>query len=95
MKKTLIMTIIIAIMLSIASVVNAATWYPEYFKDDFTALVLIDGIIHHMYPFPVRRIPQNISKIEINNLAKYKKLPRKYQLLITKSTNNLKFLNLN
>lgn len=75
--------------------INAISWFPKYFKHLPTANIIIDGIIHHMYPFPVRRIPQNISKIEINNLAKYKKLPRKYQLLITKSTNNLKFLNLN
>lgn len=65
------------------AVVNAITWYPEYFKNKDKSLIIIDGIIHHMYPLPVRIIDKNL---DLNNLKKYKKLDKKYQEMMEIST---------
>ena len=35
----------------IEAVVNAITWFPNIFLDEHDSLMIIDGIIHHMYPF--------------------------------------------
>ena len=40
----------------IEAVVNAITWFPNIFQDEEESLMIIDGIIHHMYPLPVRAI---------------------------------------
>lgn len=37
----------------IEAVINAVNWYPEIFNS-YDKEVLIDGIVHHMYPMPVR-----------------------------------------
>ncbi len=76
----------------IEAVINAATWFPEYFVGNDLD-VLVDGIIHHMYPFPVRAI-NNINDLELNNLEKYKKLNLDVKKSILKSTNRFKFKNL-
>lgn len=47
----------------IEAVINAYDWYPEYFKDKEVSKKIIDGVLHHMYPFPVRKIN---DEIEIN-----------------------------
>lgn len=47
----------------IEAVINAYEWYPEYFKDKEVSKKIIDGVLHHMYPFPVRKIN---DEIEIN-----------------------------
>jgi hypothetical protein len=64
--------------------INAITWFPEYFEQKNTALMLLDGIIHHMYPFPVRVID---DEMDLNNQKKWNNLPKKYQELILLSTN--------
>ncbi len=56
----------------IEAIINAIYWYPEYFKDLDKALIIIDGVIHHMWPFPVRAIDSDIEKLELNNLKKWK-----------------------
>lgn len=73
----------------IEAVVNAITWFPEYFKSKENSLLIIDGIIHHMYPLPVRAI-DNFS-MELNNQEKYDKLAKKYKDMIKASTNIGKF----
>ncbi len=70
----------------IEAVINAVTWYPEYFKDEEEALIIIDGIIHHMYPFPVRSINKDIEDIESNVTKKFYELDKKYRELIILST---------
>lgn len=47
----------------IEAVINAYDWYPEYFDDEEISKKIIDGVLHHMYPFPVRKIN---DEIEIN-----------------------------
>lgn len=64
--------------------INAVTWYPEYFKNMDNARIIIDGIIHHMYPFPVRAIDG--TEMNLNNQEKFDKLEKKYRDLIVLST---------
>ena len=37
----------------IESVINSLTWYFDIFESSNDKYALIDGIVHHMYPFPV------------------------------------------
>lgn len=71
----------------IEAIINASIWFPTYFKNEDDALIIIDGVIHHMYPFPVRRIKNGFEEIEINNLSKLSKVDPKIEKLIVESTN--------
>ena len=66
------------------AVTNAITWFPQYFTDEHEALIIIDGIIHHMFPFPVRAI-DNVP-LELNNQEKYDALADKYKKIMISST---------
>ena len=68
----------------IEATVNAITWFPKMFNDEHDALMIIDGIIHHMYPFPVRAIDD--APLELNNQEKYDNLAEKYKSIIKTST---------
>lgn len=37
----------------IEAVINSITWFPDIFIDKEDSKIIIDGIIHHMWPFPV------------------------------------------
>ncbi len=63
----------------IEAITNAITWFPNYFKNDKDALIIIDGVIHHMFPFPVRIID---NSIELNNQDKFNNLNDKYKKII-------------
>ena len=76
----------------IEAVINASIWYPEYFKDLTKAKIIIDGIIHHMYPFPVRAINVNFNESEINNLDKIDFINDEIKNLIIESSISLKKL---
>ena len=76
----------------IEAVINAYMWYPEYFKDLTKARVIIDGIIHHMYPFPVRAININFDNTEINNLEKIDFIDDEIKNLIIESSVSFKKL---
>lgn len=66
------------------AITNAITWYPKYFENKEKAMIIIDGVIHHMYPLMVRSIDKTIN---LNNQSKYDKLPKKYKDMINLSTN--------
>ncbi len=66
--------------------INAIIWFPEYFEDENDAIILIDGIIHHMYPFPVRSINKNFEEAELNNLEKSSLLPSNLREIIINSS---------
>ena len=77
----------------IEAVINAYS----YFKDDFTDYeeIIIDGIIHHMYPFPVIILNNDkINNRELNNYDLFVKLPKRIKEIIYKSTNRNKLFNL-
>ena len=68
------------------AVTNAYMWYPEYFTDFKTNEMIIDGVVHHMWPFPVLSINDNT---ELNNMDKYEKLPSVIKnILIHSSSKN-------
>ena len=68
----------------IEACVNAITWFPDVFSDEHDALMIIDGIIHHMFPFPVRAVDG--SPLELNNQDKYDALDEKFKKIIESST---------
>lgn len=62
----------------IEAVINSITWYPYLFQNDIDSMILIDGILHHMFPLPVRYL-NNLTELKnkelLNNLDdKYKKM---------------------
>ena len=68
----------------IEAVVNAITWFPNVFQNEDESLMIIDGIMHHMYPLPVRAIDK--YSLELNNQEKYNQLPEIYKKMIFVST---------
>jgi hypothetical protein len=69
----------------VEAAINAMIWYPDYFKDSTQAFKITDGIIHHMYPFPVRTFDG--SDLELNNLDNFNKLSEREKNLVILSTN--------
>lgn len=59
------------------AVINAISWYPEYFENKKEAVIIIDGILHHMFPLAVRAIDK--KPLELNNQEKYDALPQIYK----------------
>lgn len=79
----------------IEAVVNAYSWYPDEFNNEKDAEIIIDGIIHHMYPLPVVRLKEsNYNSIELRNYEEFKKLPNNIKNLIIKSSNRRKLFKL-
>lgn len=72
----------------VEAIVNAITWYPEYFKTKDKSLVIIDGVIHHMFPLGVRRF-DNLD-MELNNKELYEKLDTRYKDMINLVLNSAK-----
>ena len=66
----------------IEAAINAYTWYPKYFNHN--ADIIIDGIIHHIYPFPVRALDN--TPAQLNNMNKFKKLNLNIKNLIVNSS---------
>ena len=69
----------------IEAVINAINWYPEYFSNYDEANIIIDGIIHHMFPLPVLRVKDNAESLELRNYPLYQKLSISYQNIIKDS----------
>jgi len=78
----------------IESIINAITWYPEHFKDTEKAKVIIDAVIHHMYPFPSRVIDKDIETLELNNYEKFYYLDKPIQDIIISSSRRHKLGNI-
>ena len=68
--------------------INTATWFPEYFKNLKESAIILDGILHHMYPLPVRSL-DNIDA-ELNNIKKYELLDERTKILIKDLSNRNK-----
>lgn len=71
----------------IEAVLNSYKWFPKYFKNKKEAEIIIDGIIHHMYPYPVRKVENKnikISNQKLLNKFKY------YDYLIQTTKNKTK-----
>lgn len=71
--------------------INSICWFKEEFKDDYKARILIDGIIHHMYPLPVLSYKEsNDNELELNNYKLLKKISKKHKNMIFESSNRNK-----
>lgn len=68
----------------IEGAINAATWYSEYFTSDKKSEIIIDGVLHHMFPFPVRAL--NGDNTELNNQSKMAELPINIRNIIISSS---------
>ena len=66
----------------IEAVINANTWYPELFSDE-NSKIIVDGIVHHMFPLPVTAF-----KIDENNGKKLKN----FELIDKLSEENIQHL---
>ena len=73
------------------AVINSLIWFKEEFKDDYKARVLIDGILHHMYPLPVLSFKESkTNDLELNNYKQLKRISKKHKRMIEDSTNRYK-----
>ena len=56
----------------IEAVINAYRWYPELLPDNDETKIIIDGIIHHMFPLPVTRVKRvdKIPKYIVDSIIK-------------------------
>lgn len=69
----------------IEAVLNSYNWFPKYFKNEKNAEIIINGIIHHMYPYPVKKVEN--KNIKINNQKLLKKF--KYYDYLIQTTKNI------
>lgn len=78
----------------IEAVINAYSWYPELFPNNLETKMIIDGIIHHMFPLPVTKVRNfKINANELNNFEDTKNLPRYIIDDIVESTNRGALIN--
>ena len=76
----------------IEAVINANIWFPEYFKNLDDAKMIIDAILHHMYPFPIRSIDNN-ENLELNNYDNLKLINDNIKNIIIESVKRNKIFN--
>lgn len=70
----------------VESIINAINWYPEMFQNSRDSKLIIDGVLHHMFPFPVLSIgKKNIDYYELKNINLYNKLSNDLQNIIKDS----------
>ena len=75
----------------IEAVINAITWFPDLFEKEEDAKIIIDGILHHMYPLPVRTfVDSDVNKMELKNFNLINELSEKNKKIIIKSLNRNK-----
>lgn len=75
----------------IESVINALTWYPDIFHQNKESEIIIDGIVHHMFPLPVVSFSKkNQNLIELKNNEYIKKLDAIHIDMLEKSSNRFK-----
>lgn len=71
----------------IEAVINSATWFEDMFKDEKESKIIIDGITHHMFPFPVTYYYDNDENaLELVNFEESKKLPENIKTMLNQST---------
>lgn len=66
----------------IEAVINSIYWYPELFKDELDSIIIVDGILHHMFPLPVRYLNE---KVELKNRDIFDKVDNYYKEMINNS----------
>ncbi len=66
----------------IEAVINSINWYPELFNDESDSIIIIDGVLHHMFPLPVRYLNE---KTELKNRELLNGIDDKYKKIINDS----------
>ena len=75
----------------IEAAINSMVWFPDEFNEEKKARILIDGIVHHMFPFPVRAISTyKDNNLEINNYNFIKYISKRNLIILKKSSNRKK-----
>ena len=78
----------------IEAVINANAWFPELFKNEEESKIIIDGILHHMYPLPVRTfIDSDINKMELKNFDLISELSDQNKKILIESLSRKKIKN--
>ena len=72
--------------------INSITWFNDLFNEQ-NSEILIDGILHHMYPLPIRKVTNNID-LELKNNKEYENLDIKYKEIIIKCTKRRSVFNI-
>ena len=71
----------------IEAVINACSWYPVLFEDLNDAKKIIDGIVHHMFPFPVLRFKlRDKNLMELKNYELLDKIPIHVKRILVRVT---------
>lgn len=71
----------------IEAVINAVTWYPEIFELE-DAKKIIDGVVHHMFPFPVLAYEdRDDNPLELKNFEAVKNLDEVTKNILIESSN--------
>ena len=75
----------------IEAAINSMVWFKNEFSDERKALVLLEGIVHHMYPLPVLSFYESeTNELELNNFDMIKKISKENLDLLKKvSTPNI------
>jgi len=75
----------------IEAVINSSKWYPEIFNMQSDSEIIIDGIIHHMYPLPVRSyVDSSDNKLQLRNFDYAQTTNKKIKQIIIDSSNKFK-----
>ena len=79
----------------IEAVINAIYYYPFLFKNELESIMIIDGIVHHMYPLAVPVLTGfDTNEIELKNYDKVKKIDKNLLDKIIYSTNRGRIIKL-
>ena len=71
----------------IEAVINSSDWFKDEF-DSFKTKILIDGIVHHMYPLPVTSYQDyDYNKLELYNYDLSKTMPENVKIKLINSSN--------
>jgi len=75
----------------IESIINANIWYRENFNNKTESKKIIDGIVHHMYPLPVRAFSEDCDNtLELKNYEYVKELSEENKSILVTSSNRFK-----
>lgn len=74
----------------IEAVINSLVWYSELFTSLEKSKIIIDGIVHHMYPFPVTAFNSDGRDLELKNYHYIKNIDSINKELLVWSSNRFK-----
>ena len=74
----------------IEAAINAITWYPQIFNSKDDAKIIIDGIVHHMFPLPVSKFKNSKNNIlQLRNFDYIKDLDPQIKKILIKTSNRV------